>query len=145
MRPDPGPAHWPARAEQAQRLGDWDTAIALVSARAACHSPDYYAHDHHLWHLDLLARAGRLAELTRLARTDVHARRRLNTALRERGMDEALRGRAEDGDRGALYGLVRLLCESGRAGQARRAVHDLGPQDEHAHRILARFPGPEAG
>ncbi|MEU7414189.1 hypothetical protein AB0B40_33605 [Streptomyces sp. NPDC042638] len=43
--------------------------------------------DNHLWHMDLLAHAGRLSELTELAFTDVHARRRLNGTLREQGME----------------------------------------------------------
>ncbi|GAA2766486.1 hypothetical protein GCM10010103_55270 [Streptomyces paradoxus] len=71
----------------------------------------------------LLARAERLSELSDLARTDVHARRRLNRSLRERGMEAMLRDRAEDGDRGVLYCLVRLLCETSRTEQARQALN----------------------
>ena len=68
---------WLEKARQAERREDWDTAISLVSAHAECYSADHHAHNNHLWHMDLLARAGRLDELTRLARSDVHARRRL--------------------------------------------------------------------
>ncbi|WP_189925427.1 hypothetical protein [Kitasatospora xanthocidica] len=127
---------WFEQAREAEQLRDWDTAITLVSARAECYSADSYAHDNHLWHMALLARAGRLAELTELALTDVHARRRLNASLRERGMEAELRMRAKGGDRGALYGLVRLLCETSRAQEANQAVQDLGREDQHAHQIL---------
>ncbi|MGW3078800.1 hypothetical protein [Kitasatospora sp. NPDC001132] len=130
---------WFEQARDAEQLRDWDTAITLVSARAECYSADSYAHDNHLWHMALLARAGRFAELTELALTDVHARRRLNASLRERGMEAALRMRAEDGDRDALYGLVRLLCETNRVQEADQAVHDLGRDDQHAHQIVAGF------
>ncbi|WP_033221832.1 hypothetical protein [Kitasatospora phosalacinea] len=119
------------------RRGDWDTAIGLVSARAECYSTDYRAHDDHLRHMDLLVDAGRLEELERLARTDVHAGRRLNRTLRERGMAPELRARAADGDRGALYALVRLLGETGRAGEARQAVRELDPENRYAHGLLA--------
>lgn len=142
------PGDWYARALEAERREDWETAIALVAARAVCFSPDHLAHAHHLWHLDLLARAGRLAELAGLADGeggasgdggdggDVHARRRLDRALRERGMAAQLRERAAAGDRGALYQLVRLLGGTGRAAQARRAVRELGARDAYAHRLL---------
>ncbi|MGW0395889.1 hypothetical protein ACWDYJ_34475 [Streptomyces sp. NPDC003042] len=85
----------------------------------------------------MLVCAERFAELTELALTDVHARRALNRSLHEREMDEALRNRAEDGDRGALYELVGLLCETGRGQEARRAVQDLGPEDEYALQLVA--------
>ena len=62
----------------AEESQDWDTAIALVSAHAECYSADFYAHNNHLWHMDLLARAERFAELADLARVDIHARRRLD-------------------------------------------------------------------
>ncbi|MER5528024.1 hypothetical protein ABT075_26130 [Streptomyces sp. NPDC002677] len=133
---------WFEQARAAEQVCDWETAIALVSVRAGCHSADPSAHDNHLWHLDLLARAERLTELTELARTDVHACRRLNRSLRERGMEAALRDRAEDGDRDALYVMVRLLCETGRVLEADRAVKDLGPDDHHAQRIVARCAPP---
>ncbi|KAB1982809.1 hypothetical protein [Streptomyces triticiradicis] len=127
---------WFEQAQAAERRRDWDAAIALVSAHAECYSTDHSRHDSHLWHMDLLARAERLPELTERALTDVHARRRLDRALRERGMETALRDRAKDGDQGALYVFVRLLCETGRTREARRAVQDLGPDDECAHRIV---------
>ncbi|WP_329344980.1 hypothetical protein OG252_51325 [Streptomyces sp. NBC_01352] len=136
---------WFERAWAAENLRDWDAAIALVSARAACYSTDHYMHDNHLWHMDLLVRAGRFSELTELALTDVHARRRLNRSLREQGMEAALRGRAQGGDRDALYVFVRLLCETERAQEAHRAVQDLGPEDQYAHQIVARFRSPSSG
>ncbi|MEU3726676.1 hypothetical protein [Streptomyces sp. NPDC031705] len=136
---------WYEQARAAEEIQDWDTAIALVSARAACYSADFRAHDSHLWHMDLLVGAERFTELTELARTDVHARRRLNRSLHERGMDRALRHRAEEGDKGALYLLVRLLCETGRLPEAGRAVEDLGPEDEYAHQIVADVPAPPSG
>ncbi|MCZ4096110.1 hypothetical protein [Streptomyces sp. H39-C1] len=136
---------WFEQAQAAEQRRDWNTAIALVSARAECYSADSSAHSNHLWHMDLLARAERLTELTELALTDLHARRRLNRSLRERGMEAALRGRAKDGDRGALYGLVRLLCETSRLHEAHRAVQDLGPEDQYAHQIVAGFPSPSSG
>jgi hypothetical protein len=136
---------WFERARAAEQLRDWDAAIALVSARAECYSTDPYMHNNHLWHMDLLVGAGRFSELTELALTDVHARRRLNRSLRAQGMEAALRGRAQDGDRDALYVFVRLLCETERAQEARRAVQDLGPEDQYAHQIVARFRSPSSG
>jgi len=62
----------------AEGIRDWNAAISLVSARAECYSTDFHAHDNHLWHMDLLVRAERFEQLTELALTDVHARRRLN-------------------------------------------------------------------
>ncbi|MFE7161377.1 hypothetical protein [Streptomyces sp. NPDC057636] len=136
---------WFEQAQAAEQRRDWDAAIALVSARAECYSIDPHRHDSHLWHVDLLARADRLSELTERALTDVHARRRLNTSLRERGMEAALRNRPKDGDRGALYVLVRLLCETSRTQEAHRAVQDFGPDDQYAHQIVARFRSPSGG
>ncbi|OIJ69761.1 hypothetical protein [Streptomyces mangrovisoli] len=130
---------WVEQAGAAEQSGDWDIAIALVSAHAECYSVDYHAHNNHLWHMDLLVGAGRLTELTDLARTDVHARRRLNRALRDRGQDAMLRKRAEGGDRDALYRLIRSLCEAGRTGKARETVEEIAPQDQHAQEILARY------
>ncbi|MEU9318291.1 hypothetical protein [Streptomyces sp. NPDC048295] len=128
---------WSEQAREAEEQGDWDTAIALVSAHAECYSTDHYAHDNHLWHMRLLARADRLTELSELARTDVHARRRLNRSLRDRGMETTLHERAEDGDRDALYCLVRLLCETSRTEQARQTVAGLAPENEYAQEIIA--------
>lgn len=85
--PTPGDTHpmtWFEQAREADRSGDWDTAIALVRAHAECYSVDPDAHNNHLWHMDLLVRAQRIGELSELARTDVHARRRLNRSLRNR-------------------------------------------------------------
>lgn len=87
--------------------------------------------------MDLLVRAERFDQLADLAVTDVHARRRLNRSLHEQGKDAELRHRAEAGDRGALYRLVRLLCAKGRLQDAREAVQEIGPEDEHAHQLLA--------
>ncbi|MGW1539169.1 hypothetical protein ACWCPM_02525 [Streptomyces sp. NPDC002309] len=130
---------WFEQVQAAEQRRDWDAAIALVSAHAECYSTNPSRHNSHLWHMDLLVRAERLSELTERALTDVHARRRLNRALRERGMEAALRNRAEAGDRDALYVLVRLLCETSRPQEADRAVQDLGPDDQYAHQIVARF------
>ncbi|MFE1790656.1 hypothetical protein ACFW7J_20050 [Streptomyces sp. NPDC059525] len=130
---------WFERAEEAEQRQDWDTAITLVGSHAECYSVDHYAHNNHLWHMSLLARADRLEELAELALTDVHARRRLNRSLRDQGKEADLRTRAEDGDRDALYLLVRLLCETNRAEEARQAILDLGPENQHAHQILADF------
>ncbi|MFE6860971.1 hypothetical protein [Nocardia sp. NPDC057668] len=68
---------------------DWDAAIAAVSSAAGCWSPDAGKHNAHLWHMDLLARAGRLDELAALGKTDVHARRRLERFLRENEREDA--------------------------------------------------------
>jgi hypothetical protein len=129
---------WLERARAAEQLQDWDVAITLVSAHAECFSDDPDMHDNHLWHMDLLARAERIPELAERALTDNHARRRLNGSLRERGMEAALRDRAEAGDRGALYVLVRLMCETGRAQEAQKVVQDIGPEDQYARQIVAR-------
>lgn len=136
---------WFEQARAAEQLGDWDTAIALVSARAECYSTNSHAHDNHLWHMRLLVCAERFPELTELALTDVHARRRLNRSLHEREMDAALRNRAQDGDSGALYHLVRLLCETGRVQDACRAVQDLGPEDAYAHQLVAGYRTSSSG
>ncbi|MFK4069866.1 hypothetical protein [Streptomyces sp. NPDC029674] len=131
---------WREQVRAAEEISDWDVAISLVSARAECYSStDFHAHDNHLWHMDLLVRAGRFAQLTKLADTDVHARRRLNRSLHERGMDTALRHRAEAGDSHALYHLVKLLCGNGRLQEANEAVEFLGPEDEYAHQLVADF------
>ncbi|MGI5254153.1 hypothetical protein [Actinacidiphila glaucinigra] len=121
---------WFEQVQAAEERRDWDAAIALVSAHAECYSTDWSRHDSHLWHMDLLVCAERFSELAERALTDVHARRRLNRGLRERGMEAALRNRAEAGDRDALYVLVRLLCETSGPQEADRAVQDLGPDDQ---------------
>ena len=70
-----------AAAEAAQDRGDWSAAIAIVGEFAQCYSGDYHRHNAHLWHMDLLVKAGLLQELADRAKTDVHARRRLNRFL----------------------------------------------------------------
>ncbi|MFB6518336.1 hypothetical protein [Streptomyces sp. NPDC056401] len=130
---------WREQVQTAEQISDWDAAISLVSARAECYSADFHAHGIHLWHMDLLVRAERFDQLTELALTDVHARRRLNRSLHERGMDTALRHRAEAGDRGALYHLVELLCGQGKLHEANEAVECLAPENEYARRLVADF------
>lgn len=75
---------WYEAACIAEELGDWDRAISLVSAVAECYSADHSRHNAHLWHMDLLARAGRHDELAALSENDVHARRRLDRLLQGR-------------------------------------------------------------
>lgn len=74
-----------ATAEAAEARGDWATAIAMVGAYAECYSKDHHRHNAHLWHVDLLAKAGCLQELTEYAVIDVHARRRLQRLRSEQG------------------------------------------------------------
>ncbi|GGN63676.1 hypothetical protein GCM10010112_23140 [Actinoplanes lobatus] len=121
-----------ASAEAAEARGDWDAAIAEVSQFAECYSPDYHRHHAHLWHMDLLAKAGRLHELADLAENDVHARRRLDRFLFEEGRDSDLRQRAERGDKTALYLLVRLLRGQGKYGAATQAVLDIDEPNSYA-------------
>ncbi len=78
---------WDTAAQSAEQRGDLDQAIELVGAAAECYSRDPCLHNAHLWHLDLLARAGRLEELACLGERDVHARRRLDRALRDTDSD----------------------------------------------------------
>ncbi|MFI6645419.1 hypothetical protein [Streptomyces sp. NPDC050504] len=130
---------WREQVQEAEQSGDWDAAISLVSARAECYSSVFHAHDNHLWHMDLLIRAERFDQLTKLALTDVHARRRLNRSLHERGMDTALRHRAEAGDSSALYHLVKLLCERDQFQEAHETVERLDPENAYAHRLVAEF------
>ncbi|MQY16611.1 hypothetical protein SRB5_68130 [Streptomyces sp. RB5] len=52
------------------------------------------------------------------------------------GWTRASGPRAEEGDRYALYCLLRLLCETDRIPQARQVVRDLGPDNPHAHEIV---------
>ncbi|MEU5943714.1 hypothetical protein ABZ807_32210 [Micromonospora sp. NPDC047548] len=125
-----------ASAEAAEGRGDWATAIAMVSGFSECYSRDHYRHDAHLWHMELLVKAGLLHELAELAKTDVHARRRLDRFLYEEGRDSELRRRAERGDKTALYLLVRLLRARGDArGEqtvAQQAVADIDAADTYA-------------
>ncbi|MEV1315107.1 hypothetical protein AB0J14_03370 [Micromonospora arborensis] len=101
--------HWSETARVAEERGDWDRAIAVVGAAAECYRTDYERHNAHLWHMDLLARAGRHVELAALGQRDVHARRRLNRLLYEEGRSEELRQRARSGDGGARYLIGRLV------------------------------------
>ncbi|MEV0569562.1 hypothetical protein [Dactylosporangium sp. NPDC050588] len=103
-----------AAAEAAEACGDWATAIELVSEYAEPYSPDHHRHNAHLWHMDLLAKAGLLTELADRADNDVHARRRLDRFLFEEGNAGELRRRADRGDKTALHLLVRLLRGRGQ-------------------------------
>jgi hypothetical protein len=136
--------HWrseQALAEAAERRGDWATAIALVSGFAECYSRDHDRHNAHLWHMELLVKAGLLHDLAEHAATDVHARRRLDKFLYEEGRDNELLQRAQRGDKTALYLLVRLLRARGEQTAAEQAIADIDPTDtyavELAHRPLA--------
>ncbi|MGV9823607.1 hypothetical protein [Nocardia xishanensis] len=53
----------------AEVRGDWGAAISVVSAAAKCCSADADMHNAHLWHMDLLVKAGRIDELATLAET----------------------------------------------------------------------------
>jgi hypothetical protein len=99
---------WADAARAAEERHDCDEAISIVGAAAECFSQDYNRHNAHLWHMHLLAQAGRMDELARLAGSDVHARRQLDRTLREAGEADELRRRADDGDRYALLQLKRL-------------------------------------
>ncbi|MGW4913942.1 hypothetical protein [Streptomyces sp. NPDC004270] len=50
---------WFEQARAAEQICDWETAIALVSVHAGCHSADPSAHDNHLWHLETAGLTGR--------------------------------------------------------------------------------------
>jgi hypothetical protein len=56
-----------ASAEAAEGRGDWAVAIAMVSGFSECYSRDHYRHNAHLWHMELLVKAGLLHELAELA------------------------------------------------------------------------------
>jgi hypothetical protein len=71
-------------------------------------------------------------ELAELAKTDVHARRRLDRFLYEDGRDSELRRRAERGDKTALYLLVRLLRARAEQTAAQQAVADIDAADTYA-------------
>ncbi|WP_410812194.1 hypothetical protein [Micromonospora sp. 067-2] len=77
--------HWYEAVRMAEERSDWVQAIAMVSAVAECYSSGPVRHNAHLWHLDLLAQAGRHDELAALGQNDVHARRRLNRLQRAGG------------------------------------------------------------
>lgn len=130
-----------ASAEAAEARGDWAMAIAMVAGFSECYSHDHYRHNAHLWHMELLVKAGLLHELAERAKTDVHARRRLDRFLYEEGRDSELRRRVQRGDKTALCFLVRLLSARGEQAVAQQAVADIDPADtyaiELAHRLLA--------
>ncbi|GAA1536347.1 hypothetical protein GCM10009827_063570 [Dactylosporangium maewongense] len=126
---------WDSVARAAQERGDWDEAIAVVGSAAECYSPDPYLHNAHLWHMDLLAKAGRLDELARRGESDRCARRRLNRLLYEQGRGSDLRHRAERGDKTAFYMLVRLLRDRGDETAARQAVADIDQTDVYATQL----------
>lgn len=121
-----------AAAEAAEERGDWAAAIAIVSGYAECYGRDHHRQNAHLWHMELLVKAGLLYELAEHARTDVHARRRLDRYLYEEGHDSKLRQRAQRGDKTALYFLVRLLRERGEQAAAQKAAVDIDPTDTYA-------------
>ncbi|GLW64141.1 hypothetical protein Arub01_23850 [Actinomadura rubrobrunea] len=119
----------------AEEQGDWDTAISLIRSVAECDSPDDLKADAHLWHMDLLARAGRLDELATRGETDRHAQRRLDRLLYEEDRDSELRHRALHGDKYALYLLVRLLRERGEQAAAQRAVAEIDETNAYAWQL----------
>ncbi|MGX7671237.1 hypothetical protein [Plantactinospora sp. DSM 117369] len=129
-----------ASAEAAEARGDWATAIATVSEFAECYSRDPYRHNAHLWHMDMLVKAGLLRELVDRAEIDVHARRRLDRFLYEEGRDGELRERAQRGDKSALYLLVRLLHEREGHAATMRAVTDIDMTDTYAIEVAHRPP-----
>ncbi|MFD0974380.1 hypothetical protein [Plantactinospora endophytica] len=129
-----------ASAEAAEARDDWATAIATVSEFAQCYSRDPHRHNAHLWHMDLLVKAGLLRELVDRAEIDVHARRRLDRFLYEEGRDGELRERAQRGDKSALYFLVRLLSERDGYAAAMRAVSDIDMTDTYAIEVAHRAP-----
>jgi hypothetical protein len=131
---------WDSVAQAAQERGDWDEAIAVVGSVAECFSPDPYLHNAHLWHMDLLAKAGRLDELARRGESDRCARRRLDRQLYEQGRDSELQHCAERGDKAAFYMLVRLLRDRGDEGAARQAVADIDQTDMYATQLVHEPP-----
>jgi hypothetical protein len=103
--------HWITVAQDAQERGDWDLAISTVEPNTDCYSTDHERHNAHLWHMDLLAKAGHLDALVALSHTDVHARRRLDRHLYETGQEAFLAQRAQAGDAYAGILLDRLALE----------------------------------
>jgi hypothetical protein len=127
--------HWAAAVRAAENRGDWDEAISMISSVAECFSLDYVRHDAHLWHMDLLAEAGRLDELAMRGETDTHARRRLDRLFYEEDRDDELRRRAQHGDKTALYLLVRLLRRRGEDTAAVQAVTAIDETDAYALKL----------
>lgn len=126
---------WADAVQAAEDRSDWDEAISVIGSVAECDSHDYIRHDAHLWHMDLLARAGRLDDLATRGETDRHARRRLDRLLYEEGRDRELRHRAVHGDKAALYLLVRLLRERGEQVAAQQAVVEIDAMDVYAMQL----------
>jgi hypothetical protein len=141
-------------ADRAVERGEHTSAIELYASvraelsaasrpAASDESRSRALHEANLGYLDALARAGRLDELAALAETDATARRRLDRQLHHEGRADALRARAADGDRTALYLLVRLLRARNEDDAARQAVEDVAPDNEHARRLAyGPAPGP---
>jgi hypothetical protein len=125
-------------AQEAEARGDWTTAIAMVSEYAECNSHDHHRHNAHLWHMNLLVKAGLLDEVAERAEHDVHARRRLDQFLFEDGRDDELRQRAQDGDKTAIYHLVRLLHTRGEHAAAMQTATDIDPTDTYAAELAHR-------
>ncbi|BEL06454.1 hypothetical protein Q0Z83_046450 [Actinoplanes sichuanensis] len=139
-------------ADQAAERGDYAAAIEMyvsvlaefptAAHRAALDEAQNHAvYEAKLGRLDALARSGRLDELTALAETDHQARRRLDRQLHQEGRADELRARAVDGDRTALYLLIRILRDRDEDDAARRVVQELAPDNVSA-RELAYGPKP---
>jgi hypothetical protein len=131
---------WIAAAREAEERGAWDEAISIVSAVADWRSEDYFLADAHLWHLDLLARAGRLSELAELGKSHATARRRLNRHLYENGKADELQRRAQEGDKDALYKLLRLLRDQADLAMAQRLVYEIDSTNAYALQLLSDWP-----
>jgi hypothetical protein len=127
---------WIAAAREAEERGDWDKAISIVSAVADIKSPDDNIAQAHFWHIVLLARAGRLDELAELAKSDGFARRQLDIRLREDGNIDELGRRAREGDKFALYQLLRLLRARGDKVAAERLVNEVDSTNAYAWRLV---------
>lgn len=102
---------WAETARSPERRHAWDEAISLVELVAECDSRDYVCQDAHLWHMHLLAQAERFDELSELAESDRHARRRLDRALYAAGRYDDLRSRASRGDEYASLLFARVRSE----------------------------------
>jgi hypothetical protein len=126
---------WADAVQAAEDRCDWDEAIAVISSIAECDSHDYVLHNAHLWHMDLLAKAGQLDELAIRGETDRHALRRLDWMLYEEGRAGELRDRAERGDKYALYLLVRLLRGRGEQAAAQQAVAAIDEANTYAMQL----------
>ncbi|GAA3968019.1 hypothetical protein GCM10023085_58010 [Actinomadura viridis] len=87
---------WHTAVQAAEERGDLADAISMIESVAECYSADSFLHNAHLWHMDLLARAGRVEELAMRAETDVHAGRRLERMRREDVAQRTPPGRPSD-------------------------------------------------